>query len=361
MFCHVSSAVCNVKSETATQNAQHVIDMLGLETAVYYGGGTNNNAPDAQLEILTMFDLIMEKVEQWGADHADNEEMQHKIHDLLYENGVQRRVISFGDPFHIANLVVTWASIGAFGDVERDDHSQCHHRQLLMSMHSLHDDNKQFSQGLMDEIMQDTLRLLIRTCRERVQHWLVNQRNAKQTLEMFSHQTVDGANALVKWALKFANESRSEWKRRVGREIATWLSMPQIILGLTFEAELGIYFEEVMAWHNRKGPLNERPGFRMMEIFFLCLGFEIPWWNKAVDTPESKMSQTMKYLAENFDGKEYSFWHSQIIRGLVKGREEIIKMTSQRLFRVPIIFLLLSHHEQGAPFLRALLGILHKY
>jgi hypothetical protein len=52
--------------------------------------------------------------------------------------------------------------------------------------------------------------------------------------------------------------------------------MPQIILGLTFEAELGIYFEEVMAWHNCKGPFNERPGFRMMEIFFLCLGFEIP-------------------------------------------------------------------------------------
>jgi hypothetical protein len=62
--------------------------MLGLETAAYYGGGTNDNAPDAQLEILTMFDLIMDKVEQWGADHADDEEMQHKIHDLLYENGV---------------------------------------------------------------------------------------------------------------------------------------------------------------------------------------------------------------------------------------------------------------------------------
>ncbi len=57
-------------------------------------------------------------------------------------------------------------------------------------------------------------------------------------MEMISHQDVDGANTLVEWALKFANESRSEWKRRVGREIATWLSMPQIILGLTFEAEL---------------------------------------------------------------------------------------------------------------------------
>jgi hypothetical protein len=85
-----------------------------------------------------------------------------------------------------------------------------------------------------------------------------------------------------------------------------------------------------MAWHNRKGPFNKRPGFRMMEIFFLYLGFEIPWWKKAVETPEARMPQKLKYLAEHFDGKEYTFRHSQIIRGLAKGREELIKMTSHR-------------------------------
>jgi hypothetical protein len=51
----------------------------------------------------------------------------------------------------------------------------------------------------------------------------------------------------VAWALTFANESRSYWKILVGREIATWLSMPPIILGLHFESELGLYFEEAYA------------------------------------------------------------------------------------------------------------------
>ena len=83
--------------------------------------------------------------------------------------------------------------------------------------------------------------------------------------------------------------------------------MPEIILGLTFEAKLGVYFEEVYAWHNHKGPFNKRPGFRMMEIFFLYLGFEIPWWNKAVDSPDLQMPKTMKYLSNNFTGDEYSF------------------------------------------------------
>eukprot|EP00956_Cyclotella_meneghiniana_P021672 scaffold39740_cov82-Cyclotella_meneghiniana.AAC.1 len=335
--------------------------MLGLETASRYGGGTNDNAADAQVEILTTFDKIMVKVEAWRDSNPEDEDIQLRAYNLLYENGVKRRAINFGDPFHIANLVVTWASIGAFGDTEKADHTQVHHRQLLQSMHSLHNDNSTFSQRLMDDIMTDSTRLVIRTCRERVQRWLVNQRNAKRTLAMFAHTTVDGSNALIQWALTYANEARSDWKRRVGREIATWLSMPEIILGLTFEAELGIYFEEVYAWHNRKGPFNERPGFRMMEIFFLYLGFEIPWWNKAVDSPDLQMPKTMKYLSNNFTGDEYSFRHAQVMRGLTKGRDELIKMTSKCLFAVPIIYLLFSHHEHGASFLRAVLSVLHKF
>ena len=75
-----------------------------------------------------------------------------------------------------------------------------------------------------------------------------------------------GIVCLVAWALHFANNSRSSWKARVGKEVATWLSMPSVILGIHFEAELGNYFEEVYAWHNRSGPHNSRSGFRMMEI-----------------------------------------------------------------------------------------------
>jgi hypothetical protein len=97
--------------------------------------------------------------------------------------------------------------------------------------------------------------------------------------------------------------NQSNWKRQVGREIATWLSMPPIILGLHFESELGLYFEETHAWHNCAGPLNKRLGFRMLEIFDLYLGFEAPWWNSAVndidDINKCKILRTMDYLCKN--------------------------------------------------------------
>ena len=104
----------------------------------------------------------------------------------------------------------------------------------------------------MEEVMEGAEKtVLISSKRERVQRWLVNQRNAAKTLEMLEASTVDGIPSLIAWALTFANESRSDWKKRVGEEIATWLSMSSITLRLTLEAELGSYFEEIYAWHNR--------------------------------------------------------------------------------------------------------------
>ena len=69
------------------------------------------------------------------------------IHDIIYENGVKRRPIAFGDPFHVANLCVTWASVYAFGDTEKADHSQVHHRQVLQSIHTLHSSDNNYSQA----------------------------------------------------------------------------------------------------------------------------------------------------------------------------------------------------------------------
>ena len=150
--------------------------------------------------------------------------------------------------------------------------------------HKRRADDTPFSQAEMDEVMLgsgNTVRIY--TKRERVQQWMVNQRNSKKTLEVINTTTQCGIPSLVAWALTFANESRSNWKRGVGRDIATWISMPSIILVLYFESELGCYFKEAYAWHNCTGPLNKRSGFRMLEIFDSYLGFEVPWWNSAVD------------------------------------------------------------------------------
>jgi len=84
-----------------------------------------------------------------------------------------------------------WSSVLAFGSTENGDHTQVH-RQLMMSIHSLHTDNKPQSQAYLIMVMQGTnMTYTLKTMRERQQRWLVNQRNAQQTLDMFHIQTVD--------------------------------------------------------------------------------------------------------------------------------------------------------------------------
>jgi hypothetical protein len=52
-------------------------------------------------EIRCTFENIMSTA--MSDDNFDN----RYINNMLYENGVERRVLGFGDPFHIANLCVT--------------------------------------------------------------------------------------------------------------------------------------------------------------------------------------------------------------------------------------------------------------
>ena len=104
----------------------------------------------------------------------DFSEMEAK--EMCFENGVERRPIAFGDPYHVANLCVTWASIYTFEDTEKCNHSQVHHRQVLQSIHTLHSKERDFSQAKMDEVMPGSWEtVLISLKQERVQRWLVNQ------------------------------------------------------------------------------------------------------------------------------------------------------------------------------------------
>lgn len=247
-FRHITYAVSNVKSSNAEMNAKEIVDLLGIEAAVWYGGGCNNNANDAQAEIRSTFDFIMNKAE-WNIDHTINE--------LTHINGVKRRPTNFGDPFHWANLTVMHASKPFAGDTENGAHEQVHHRQCMMTMHSVHSDDAPYSQSVMDRLMGAGV-VKVRTWRERQQRWLVNQRFARVVLTTMAMLTADNISCYVAWGMCFANTSPSQWKSRAGKEIATWLSMPLIVLGLHFESELGDYFEECYAWHNRPGPLYTR-------------------------------------------------------------------------------------------------------
>ena len=64
-----------------------------------------------------------------------NNESTIKLSKVI--NGVDRKTTQLGNPFHIDNLAVNAASIAAFGDTEKNNHRQIHHRQLLQSLHNL--------------------------------------------------------------------------------------------------------------------------------------------------------------------------------------------------------------------------------
>ncbi len=85
---------------------------------------------------------------------------------LNYVNGVRRRPIQCRDPYHWGNLGVQNASQGMAGNTANGKHEQCHHCQLLQSMHSLHSDDPAFSQAMMDRVTKYGPHVKIRTWRE---------------------------------------------------------------------------------------------------------------------------------------------------------------------------------------------------
>ncbi len=350
-FRLITTSPNEVKSENYKLNADDIIDMLGLEGAAYINGGVNDNAADAQNEILCTVQEILRRVEL--SDDPN-------IRDLVYINGVRRRALNFGDSYHIDNLGVMHASVGFAGDTVNGDHYQCHHRQFLMSLHSLCSDDRPYAQAMMDRVMEGRPRVILRTWRERQQRWLVNQRYAAFIISILGHVTSNGVMCLVAWGLFFANNNRSTWKKRVGEEIATWISMKPIVMGLHFEAELGNYFEQSYAWHNRKGPFHSRSGFRMMEMHDQYWEFMLPWWNRAVSDPHSCMPKTMAYIEANFEGEDLIKRRKQVERGLRMGREEVIKMTKRYLLKPPLLLLLLANRKHGPSFLRAVLSVFHE-
>ena len=108
----------------------------------------------------------------------------------------------------------------------------------------------------MDDLMVGKKSPKQMTWREHQQCWRINQMYATRILTMFAFTTCTGVMCLIAWAMQFANKSHSGWKSCISREVATWLSMPSMILGFHFEAELSGFFDETYAWHNQTGPLH---------------------------------------------------------------------------------------------------------
>ncbi len=125
-----------VKWSNTTRNGEQIIDLLGLEGAMYFGGGCNDNEAATQCEIVDAFDYLMGK----GKDSPIEE-----VQGLAMVNGVKRRPIPCDDPYHWSNLANMHASKAFAGNTVNGEHEQCHYRQAMMSTHSLHSDNASYS------------------------------------------------------------------------------------------------------------------------------------------------------------------------------------------------------------------------
>lgn len=307
--------------------------------------------------------------------------------------GVEKKPVNMEDPYHDDNLIVGAVSITAFGETEKGNSRQKHHRQLIQSIHDLHSYDPALSQAVMDHVMKDSgarnrstevldedpgntanpadeggdnlqgadesadeESVRLRTARERVQRWLVNQRMSRFILEMNSKTTKQNVPAVIAWAMRMADCVPADWCRTVAGEIVVMLCMPEIIVALQLEAEVGEYFEVTSSWHCQKGPLNSRAGFRMHELHQLVLGFSVPWWKKAREDPNARFPKTFRALDDIRDETKRQLKEKQVLAGIEAGYKQLVKMTDT-LMSAPHIFLDITDPVRGPSLLRAILAV----
>ena len=268
-FVTASEAVSGDSEGNSKLNVDKLIGYLPIATLAHYGGNVTDNANSAIDESRKTFNGTIKHLE----DSAENEEERIK---LTTRFGVPRRSIELGDPFHIDNLIVTLESIAAFGDTERGNHRQSHHRQLIQSIHDVHKKVKTLSQKVMDRVLEGTGKTIrIHTTRERQQRWLVNSRSCERILHAMATKTVDDKPALLVWAHEMSQHHTGNW-RLAAKDVVEMISMPNIMVGVHFEADLGQYFEVTMKWHGYPGELSTQPGFRVMELHQLYFDYIAP-------------------------------------------------------------------------------------
>jgi hypothetical protein len=149
-FVTASEAVLSDSEGNSRLNIDKLIGYLPLKTLGHYGGNVTDSANSAMDESRKTFNGIFKHLNK----SADNNEKRIKSTTRF---GVPRRSIELSDPFHIDNLIVTLASLAVFGETERSNHRQTHHRQLIQSIHNIYKKAKKLLQKVMDQVLEGTL------------------------------------------------------------------------------------------------------------------------------------------------------------------------------------------------------------
>jgi len=185
------------------------------------------------------------------------------LDDLTKIYGMDRWCIVHNDLFHCCNLAIQHCSEKGLGITEKGNNRQVHHRQAMQTLHDVVISDRVKAQLICDKINQENdTKYTIKTFRERIQRWLVNGRYAKIILEGYDLVLpLEVDNFWVVWAYRYL-PLVDGWRRIALEELIVFFLMPEIIVGIQFEAELVDYFDITYQWHAYPGELCSRPGFR---------------------------------------------------------------------------------------------------
>ena len=336
----VSAAASKGSKGNTELNVNKIKTSLSSKIIGCYDGNASDHVSDARKESRDTFTQLL----------AD---------DRL-EHGLVPKPILICDLFHADNLAVTNASIAAFGDTERNNHRQRHHRQLLQSLYDLFILDRFKHQALMDKLMENSSgKITIKTMRERVQRWLANQRNSSWVLDTLQKMSDDGNTPLlIEWAHSCGDYSTSENTKVIARDVVEMLFMPEILVALNFETEMGLYFEITSRFHGQPGILSDRPGFRAMELHTLWFEYVCPWWESAMEEPEvTHFKKTFECINTIDDADLKIMKTEQVKAGIKAGYNKIIKL-SDILLSVPVLFAALTDPKKGPGLARALVKIM---
>ena len=129
--------------------------------------------------------------------------------------------------------------------------------------------------------------------RELDTRWGSNGKACKNILEGL-HITNENGDSF--WVLLFKELASFQNDWRTGRlnELVTMVMMEELQVHCSLEYEAGRFFEAQHAWHAMPGELTERPGFRTLELAFSLLDQAIPFWQGALENPESRFPETFR-------------------------------------------------------------------
>lgn len=349
-FKHLTCACGGAKGgkENATLNLFCMSTVLSIYLMWHFGGGTTDHPSDAVKETKETFQMVMQELNIKAPERT-----------LLY--GVKRKPVVKGCNYHVDNLALKHFSLAAYGPTEKSNHSQIHHRQALQTLHDINSHDVGFSNAVLRKVRggKNTTLSHLHTSRERQERWLSNSDNARRMLRYLELVNDESESVLIAWAKQMYLTSNSEWVRRAAGELVELLLMPEIIVGLIAEDEIGDYFRMTMAFYKGHSKDGSLPGFNTLDFIYFYYDKILPWWQVALVYPHKKLSKCWKYIEANFEDREGAFQKKLLEAGLQAGWKEMAKLT-HTYQESPFVFLSLTHPKHAVALTWALLEALNR-